>query len=77
VQDEIDPSAGRQASVQISYVSFNKCEPGPLLRLHQPAHFFEVLSPAGGKVIEAYNALVEQQQSFQQIRTDKSGNSGD
>src|SRR5262245_35759650 len=57
--------------LQIGEVAFDETKLRPGLSRHQVPDFIEILGLASGKVIEAYDALVQLEKRFQQVRTNE------
>src|SRR5882672_1402775 len=77
MQNDVSSAAGGLADIEIANVPFVKLKSFPGILPGDCFDFVEIAQMAGGKIVQAHHALIELQQSFEQMRTDKSRNSGD
>ena len=77
VQDVVHTLNGLLAVVQVANVALDELEVGPLRGGDQALHLNQVALVAGGKVIEADDALIELEQGFEQVAANKAGHAGD
>src|SRR5882672_302582 len=77
MQNDVSSAAGGLADIEIANVPFVKLKSFPGILPGDGFDFVEIAQMAGGKIVQAHHALIELQQSFEQMRTDKSRNSRD
>jgi hypothetical protein len=61
---------------KLADVALDEAEVGPLVWGDQALDFVQVALMAGGEVIDAYHALVQLEQGFQQIAADEASHAG-
>jgi len=76
MQDKIDLPASMMASAKITDVCFYEIELLPLSGRYQRFDFIKVSAVSSGKIIQPDDRLIELEQSFNQMRPDKSGAPG-
>ena len=77
VKDVVNSFACLLAISQVADVAVYEAEVGPLRGGDEGLHFVQVALVAGGKVVQADDALAELKQGFQQVGADETGHSGD
>ncbi len=74
MEDIVNYLASLLAICKRADISLNEAKVNPLLRRHHGLHFVKIVPVASRKVIQANNALIQFEQRFQSISTDKPSN---
>ncbi len=70
------PAHGFLAVFQLADVAFNEVEVGPLGGGDEALHFVQIALVPSGKVVQPHHALVEREQSFEQVAANEARHPG-
>ena len=67
------PIAGKTAIFEVSNITFDKVEVGPLLGFNQSMDLIQIALVTGAEVIQTDDAMVEFEQGFEKVAADEAG----
>jgi len=73
----VDTLASATAVIQTPDVALNEAEARPLVGADEALYLVEVALVAGGEIVQPDHALIELEESFEQVGTDETGHTGD